>query len=255
MIGMDVPTAPADVLAQPTRARLFALLGELGRPAGTDELARTLGLHVNCVRTHLEHLREAGLVERERERRARGRPRDTWSIRPDANPGGGPPSGYVDLGRWLTRALSRRKTRARDVEATGREIGRELAGDGDTGSAESQLYGRLVAMGFQPVRRRDSHRNLTYELVNCPYRDAVREDQAVVCGLHRGLTRGLLDTLSPETELTGFVPKDPYAAGCLIQLRGPLAEEGATSAREPAPERQERQREHGDRAAQRDRAS
>jgi predicted ArsR family transcriptional regulator len=226
---MDLPTARADVLAQPTRARLFALLEELARPAGTDELARTLGLHVNGVRTHLERLQEAGLVERERERRGRGRPRDSWSIRADANPGGEPPGGYVDLGRWLTRALSGRRTGVRDAEATGREIGRELARGEAPGSVEELLYARLVAMGFQPARRLQPGRRLTYELANCPYRDAVREDQAVVCGLHRGLTRGLLDGLSPQTELTAFVPKDPYAAGCLIELHGPLAEEAAGS--------------------------
>ncbi len=91
-------------------------------------------------------------------------------------------------------------------------------------------------MGFQPLRRLDSDRTLTYELVNCPYRDAVREEQAVVCGLHRGLTRGLLDVLSSETELVGFVPKDPDSAGCLIQVRAPLANEVAMSEREPVRE-------------------
>lgn len=224
---MDVPTAPADVLAQPTRARLFALLEERARPVGTDELARALGLNVNGVRAHLERLRQAGLVERERQRRGRGRPRDAWSIRPDASPGGEPPSGYVDLGRWLTRALSRRRAGVQDVESAGREIGRELAGGETSSSAELLLYGRLVAMGFQPMRRLDPGPTLTYELANCPYRDAVREDQAVVCGLHRGLTRGLLEVLSPQTELAAFVPKDPYAAGCLIKLRGPLTDEAA----------------------------
>jgi predicted ArsR family transcriptional regulator len=226
---VDAPSGPADVLAQPTRRRLFALLDELARPAGTDELAHALGLNVNGVRTHLERLREAGLVERERERRGRGRPRDTWSIRADANPTGEAPTGYFDLGRWLTRALSSSRTRVRDVEATGREIGRKLAGRDAVGSAEARLHGRLVAMGFQPVRHREPGGTLTYELANCPYRDAVREDQAVVCGLHRGLTEGLLEVLSPQTELAEFVPRDPYAAGCLIKLRGPLAEEAAGS--------------------------
>ena len=252
---MDVPTGRADVLAQPTRARLFALLEELARPVGTDELARALGLNVNGVRTHLERLREAGLVERERERRGRGRPRDTWSIRADANPGGEPPSGYRDLGRWLTRALSGRRTGVRDVESTGREIGRGLAHGEGPGSGEALLHGRLVAMGFQPTRRLDPDRTLTYELANCPYRDAAGEDQAVVCSLHRGLTVGLLETLSPQTELAGFVPKDPYAAGCLITISGPLAEEAAGSARQPAAEREQGQRERGDRAAQRERSS
>ena len=48
-----------------------------------------------------------------------------------------------------------------------------------------------------------------------------------MCGLHRGITRGLLDAIDPQTKLVGFVPKDPYAAGCLIELRGRLAAEAA----------------------------
>ena len=68
---------------------------------------------------------------------------------------------------------------------------------------------------------------LTYCLGNCPYRSAVRERQAVVCGLHRGMTRGLLDVIDPKAKLSAFVPKDPDAAGCEITLRGPLAKEGA----------------------------
>ena len=49
----------------------------------------------------------------------------------------------------------------------------------------------------------------------------------MVCSLHRGITRGLLDALDPETELAAFVPKDPDAAGCLIELRGPMAAQAA----------------------------
>jgi hypothetical protein len=30
----------------------------------------------------------------------------------------------------------------------------------------------------------------------------------------------LLDRLDPQAKLSGFVPKDPYAAGCLIALEG-----------------------------------
>ena len=55
---------------------------------------------------------------------------------------------------------------------------------------------------------------------NCPYRDAVRQDPAVVCTLHRGLAMGLLDRLAPSASLAGFVAKDPYAAGCLAELAG-----------------------------------
>jgi predicted ArsR family transcriptional regulator len=231
---MDVPRIPGDVLAQRTRAQLFARLGELRRPVSTDELARELGLHRNGVRMHLERLAEAGLVVRERERRPTGRPRDAWVIDPDAQPGGDPPTAYADLGRWLVRSLSATKTRTRDLEATGREIGRELAPDDPAASTVEGMRDVLGSLGFQPTSSVDREGTLTYTLANCPYRDAVRENQPLVCALHRGLTRGLLDEMSPRTKLAGFVPKDPYTAGCVIQLRGPLADEAAQKRSSPA---------------------
>jgi predicted ArsR family transcriptional regulator len=226
---VDIRTPPGDALSQPTRARLFALLTDLRRPAGTDELARELGLHPNGVRLHLEALREAGLIERERERRPRGRPRDRWSVSPTAMPGGDPPTGYADLGRFLLHVIAEGGLRVRDVEAAGRRIGRELPPPDAADSPEQRMHAVLTAMGFAPQREYADDRpgELTYCLGNCPYRDVVRERQPVVCGLHRGITRGMLDALDPETKLTGFVAKDPDEAGCLIELRGPLAERPA----------------------------
>ena len=224
---MDLPAPRHEALAQPTRERLFSLLTELRRPAGTEELAERLGLHPNGVRVHLERLRKEGLVARRRARQARGRPRDTWSIAADARPRGEPPSAYADLGRWLAHVISPRTTSLRAVEATGREIGRDLAPEDGASSAEENMHAALVALGFQPKRELDPDGSLTYRLCNCPYRDAVRDSQQVVCTLHRGMTRGLLDALSPKTKLAAFVPRDPYAAGCLIELRGELADQAA----------------------------
>ena len=222
---MDVPSRPGDALAQPTRARLFALLSELRRPAPTEELAKHLGLHPNGVRTHLERMREVGLVSRERERLARGRPRDSWMISPQAQPGGDPPTGYAELARWLVRSLVSDDARVRDVEATGRRIGREMATAETEVTGEQRMHDVLAALGFQPQREPAGDDRLTYRLRNCPYREAVRERQPLVCGLHRGITRGLLDALDPNTKLVGFVPKDPATAGCLVELRGPMAAE------------------------------
>ena len=177
------------------------------------------------MRVHLERLRDAGLVTRERERRPRGRPRDTWAISPDAQPGGDPPSAYRDLGRWLVRALVNGKAPVRNAEATGRQIGRELASEDSDAPLEQRFRSALVALGFQPHGELVSEERLTYHLGNCPYRDAVAERPQIVCGLHRGITRGLLDAIDPKTKLSGFVPHDPYAAGCLIHLRGPMAAE------------------------------
>ncbi|HEX3976351.1 MAG TPA: helix-turn-helix domain-containing protein [Solirubrobacteraceae bacterium] len=220
---MDVPRPPLDALAQPTRARLFTLLGSLHRPAPTEELAERVGLHPNGVRVHLERLAEDGLVTRHRERRSRGRPRDSWSINPDAQPGGDPPTAYAELARWLVRTLTTVQARARDVEAVGRQIGRELSAGDEGALAERRFHDVLATLGFQPEREPVVADRLTYRLRNCPYRAVVRERQALVCGLHRGVTRGLLDSIDAKTKLTAFEPKDPDLAGCLVQVRGPMA--------------------------------
>lgn len=218
---MDTPAAshPDDALGQPTRARLFSLLGELKRPAGTAELADRLDLHPNGVRVHLERLEEAGLVVRQRERQVRGRPRDAWTIAPDARPGGEPPEGYADLSRWLARVIQSGPTGLRRAERAGREIGRDLApvDQGATG-AQRAIAISLTALGFQPDQTDDGAGHVTYCLGNCPYRDAVRENQQLVCTLHRGITLGLLDRLAPGARLTDFSPRDPDRAGCLIEL-------------------------------------
>jgi predicted ArsR family transcriptional regulator len=138
-------------------------------------------------------------------------------------------SAYSDLGRWLVRTIRPRTTTLRAVEASGREIGRDLAPIDDV-AAEEKMHAALVSLGFQPRREVDPAGGLTYRLCNCPYRDAVRENQDVVCTLHRGITRGLLDQISPGTKLAAFVPLDPYTAGCRIELRGELADEAIAAA-------------------------
>ena len=211
---------PGDLLAQPTRARLFARLASLARPARTDELAAKLGLHPSGVRVHLGRLEAAGLVHRDREPRPRGRPRDSWSIAPDALAAGEPHDAYRQLARWLARSAPARPGRLREIERSGREIGRELV-RGGTGSQAAETMGRtLTALGFAPQRQPGETGQVVYRLGNCPYREAVLENPDAVCTLHRGLTRGFLDQLQPSARLTRFVAEDPRRAGCLIEVEG-----------------------------------
>ncbi len=211
---------PDDALAQPTRARLFARLSRLGRPASTGELATELTLHPSGVRVHLERLEDAGLIARQRVPQPRGRPRDGWSVSPDARPGGEPPDAYTQLARWLARSTPARPARLREIERAGRELGGELPGD-HTGSPPEEALGRaLAALGFAPQRERQEAGRVVYRLRNCPYREAVRANQPVVCALHRGITRGLLDGLDAPARLTRFIPEDPDAAGCVVEVEG-----------------------------------
>jgi predicted ArsR family transcriptional regulator len=216
----EASVGPGDVLAQPTRARLFARLSRLGRPAGTDELAAELGLHPSGVRVHLDRLETAGLVTRERAPQPRGRPRDSWLVASDALPGGEPPDAYRQLARWLARSTPPRPGRLREVERAGRELGRELPSSEAGSDAEEAMGRALTGLGFAPQRERIKPGRVVFRLGNCPYRDAVRENQPVVCALHRGLTRGLLDELEPFAVLRRFVPEDPDRAGCVIEVEG-----------------------------------
>jgi predicted ArsR family transcriptional regulator len=217
---MEVPPAPADdVLAVPIRARLFQALGDLRRPGTTQELAALVGRHPNTVRVQLQHLADAGLLERRVARRPRGRPRDEWAVAPQATPAGRPPQAYGQLSRWLARAAAAGGD-FEAIERAGREIGREIAPEpGGRGSAVA-MQDALAALGFAPRPEPTGPAQLRFVLANCPYRDAVRQNQAAVCTLHRGLTKGLLERIQPSARLADFVAKDPYAAGCLIALDG-----------------------------------
>jgi predicted ArsR family transcriptional regulator len=216
---VDLPRAAYGVLDQPTRARLFELLERLGHPATTVELAEKLEMHPNGVRNHLEVMREAGLIERRHSRGGRGRPRDEWTISAAAEPGGRAPTAYAELARWLARACPTGRESLEELEEVGRELGREMGRDTDLGSwqdAPDAVTAALTSLGFQP-RVTDRHGDgFCCELGNCPYRDAVRENQPAICGLHRGMTAGLVEAIDPELRLSEFTPRDPEEAGCLV---------------------------------------
>ena len=78
----------------------------------------------------------------------------------------------------------------------------------------------LTSLGFAPQREPERRGRVMFRLGNCPYREAVRENQPVVCALHRGLTLGLLDQVAPTARLIDFVPRDPDRGGCLIEVEG-----------------------------------
>jgi predicted ArsR family transcriptional regulator len=194
---MDLP-ADSEVLAQTTRARLFAELVRNGTALGTEELAGRLELHPNGVRRHLGRLHEAGLVERHRSRGER-------------------PSAYGDLSRWLARAIPADPTRVGEVERVGWEVGREIAPESPTDPVED-FRAVVAALGFAPTIEASADGGFSCHLENCPYRDSVRENQEVVCGMHRGITAGLLAELDPSAKMKRFEPQDPDRAGCLVEV-------------------------------------
>ena len=220
---MDVPhPTDDDPLAQPTRARAFAFLTQLRRPAAIEEIAAHVGLHTTGVRAHLARLERAGLLERRTVPVARGRPRHEWSVAPGAAPGGAAPTAYRELALWLAGAVRAGAGSEHDLALHGAEIGRRLDPGDRTEAPADTLHHAFAAMGFQPQMRRRGD-TTRYELCNCPYRDAVRAGGPRVCALHEGITRGLLERVAPASELTGFIPRDPDRAGCVVEVATPAA--------------------------------
>ena len=124
------------------------------------------------------------------------------------------------MARSLARAIPATAPRLREVENAGAEMGRELAdhlGQTTEGGTRQALSNALEALGFAPERTDDG--DLTrFRLMTCPYADTVRENPAVVCTLHRGIVQGVLDSVAPDARLTGFEPRDPDIAGCIVEI-------------------------------------
>ncbi len=186
-------------------------------PVSTVDLARKLELHPNGVRVHLDRMAEVGLLVRTAQQPPRGRPRDMWSVSPDAEDGD-PPTAYADLGRWLAAAMPDGLAGVERAEESGEQIGASLAATATGATADERLRDAFASLGFQPVPEESADESITFRLCNCPYRDAVRERPQIVCGLHRGITRGLLTVISPRLRLADFIPNDPDRAGCIVRL-------------------------------------
>jgi len=209
----------ADLLAQSTRRRLLGLFAELGGSASTGQLAARLAMHPNGIRAHLTRMEAGGLVVRRRVPQPRGRPRDQWAVSPAASAPGEELEAYRTVARWLARSVPATPRRLRDIERTGIEIGRELAPAASAAPAQA-MEDILAALGFQPQVERTAGGDLICRLGNCPYSDSVRQNQPVVCMLHRGITRGVLEQVAPGATLERFVPHDPDRAGCEIDIAG-----------------------------------
>ncbi len=219
---MDLPIPSEEILAQPTRARIFELLVADKRPVPTGTIAKRLDLHVNGVRRHLERLAGAGLIERRVERGGRGRPGDRWVVAPGANPGGHKPTAYAELAVWLAEAIPPEPEALERVEEVGFRIGRSLRSASAEQSGESvaeAFSDAFAALGFQPEVSRSEDGGFDCRLGNCPYLESATANREAVCGLHRGMTRGLLERVDDQAELVRFEPHDPGKAGCVVTVR------------------------------------
>ena len=204
----------------PTEARLAALIRAADAPLDTATIAARLGLHPNGVRVQLQRLEDRGVLEHREARGDVGRPRALWRLTPRAIAEADLPHTGWAMARSLARAIPATAPRLRQVEDAGAEMGRELAehlGQATNGDTRHALGNALEALGFAPQRTDDGDL-ARFRLMTCPYADTARENPTVVCTLHRGIVQGVLDSIAPDAQLTGFEPRDPDIAGCIVEV-------------------------------------
>lgn len=176
------------------RRRLLAILRGASEPLDAQELARVTGQHVTTVRFHLDVLTRESLVRQfQQPPRGRGRPRIGYTAVQRS-------VGYQELAQVLADQLGSDPRRRSDAAiAAGRAWGSKLESvDQPIETLEDARDLTITVaseLGFAPER---DHADETEEqslirLTACPLRELARTHSEVVCGVHLGLIREVLD--------------------------------------------------------------
>jgi predicted ArsR family transcriptional regulator len=181
-----------------SRERVLDLLRAAEGPLGAQDVAGRAGLHVNTARFHLDGLVDAGLATREPQpRETPGRPSMAYRASDGDRPIG--QRRYRLLAEMLTSMIAGMvpEPQAAATEA-GREWGRYLTEQpppyqGLTAEqAVAKLAAALEEIGFAPevVAEGAGYR---LRLRQCPFREVAEQHPDVVCAMHLGLLRGVLE--------------------------------------------------------------
>ena len=198
-----------------TRERVLGLLQDAGAALTSDDVAERLGIHANTARFHLASLETDGLVVRTAEERTRpGRPRALF-----AAADGAPVVAYRSY-QLLAEMLSgflrdQLPDPASASEAAGVAWGRFLAGPtpplqrvGEDDAVEA-LVDRLGRVGFEShadSRVNDAAAERRLEIGHCPFLEVADRHRDVVCSLHLGLMRGLLEQMRAPLSAETLIP-------------------------------------------------
>lgn len=197
-------------------ARRDAILTELRAataPLSIADLAAALQVHPNTVRFHLDALSTEGYVEACIDTRGSvGRPRRLY--RPVHGVDRDTPTNYRLLAEVIVEELSGHEDAAARAEQIGQRWGRARATSAapsdepmDDATARARLMSLLTDLEFAPAVGTDEDDGTsTIGLRHCPFLDAAREHGTVVCAIHLGLMRGVLDAWDTPLAVTSLEP-------------------------------------------------
>ncbi|MBJ7359363.1 MAG: helix-turn-helix domain-containing protein [Nocardioides sp.] len=199
------------------RAAILDAVRGQPEPVSVAALVRLTRLHENTVREHLNALVGTGRVRRTRAP-ATGRGRPAWLYL--SWEGGPEEAQYAGLAAALSRAVAGSAADPTAVaEAQGRAWGRDMVvrqhDDDGSSTAASVVVATLDDLRFAP--RVAPEEPTVVRLERCPLLETAHRFPDVVCAVHLGMVRGVLERLGESTEGTGLRPfAEPGA--CLLEL-------------------------------------
>lgn len=217
--GPDVePSRAVDVarldvlkaLGDNTRYAIYLELARAPRPLSTLEVAERLGLHANTVRSHLERMRDVGLLDLQVDASGGvGRPQHRYSLAPDAPSLGFEPPVMPMLASMVVRLAERMGASGADAAAVGHlQGGVDAARYDDAPSGLEALVAELDRLGFDPLVAEgaaapldgagalpEQREDAVVGFGHCPFRPFAEANPEIVCSLHRGLVEGFVEHL------------------------------------------------------------
>jgi predicted ArsR family transcriptional regulator len=231
------------VLASASRTAVLQALRDAGGPLGVADVADTIGLHQNTVRSHLDVLVDAGYAVRRSEApRGPGRPRIAYEATSAPEDG----SNYKLIAEVLAEYVaSTAEDPAQAAAAAGRAWVTETtastaAGEGEPetpqgahqqhADAQTVLNG-LVRMladgGFQPEV---VHGGEEIHLHHCPFGELAVTHPQVVCGAHLGIIQASVSQLGGPAGQARLLPLvQPQL--CVARVDGGTTQDAASGTR------------------------
>jgi Predicted transcriptional regulator len=195
-------------LGEDTRFAIFREIAGAEKPQTVRDLVRTFGMHHSAVRIHLNRLHDAGLIiSKPIDRRGTvGRPQLVYLPNPTATSLTLPPRNFELLARMaLEFALASAGTDLPAEEFATSWGNAYIRDGGQAGThlslpeALDALVDELRGMGGSPMLAQLNGDGYALVEHNCLFGDVSSRYEPLVCSLHQGAIRGMLQELCAET--------------------------------------------------------
>lgn len=195
-----------------TREEILRLIESQTEGVSLNWISQKTGLHENTVRAHLEALHADGYLNR-RPAPAQGKGRPAWlwtAVRQVQSP-------FVQLASALAGEIAATAKDPASVSiAAGRRWADSIARAQHMPTSPDLIQLSLDELGFSPENN-PADGSLT--LHSCPLLGAVAENQQIVCNVHLGMVRGLVESQGQDASDVQLNPFAGANRSCILHLK------------------------------------